>query len=101
MSLDFMFWHSANLPRDKLAVFKEKQGGDVLDRILGSSARVLIHIEFGYFEPVAIIRCQLLQNRGYGAAWPTPRRPAIHQNRAGERKDLALKRPVRHIHWAP
>ena len=55
MAFDFLFWQGADLPIDVLAVFKEKQGGDALDRIFGGRSRIFIYIEFGHLESVAIV----------------------------------------------
>ena len=55
MAFDFLFWQGADLSIDVLAVFKEKQGGDALDRIFGGCSWIFIHIEFGHLEFVTIV----------------------------------------------
>lgn len=101
MAFNFLFWQSTDLSMDVSAVFKEKQGGDALDAILGGRSRIFIHIEFGHLESVAVLLSQSVKDGGYGAARSAPGCPAIHQNRPGKRKDLLLEAPICHFHRLP
>ena len=97
VSFDFFFGKCADQPVDHFTVLEQQHGGNALDRILGSDHGIFIHVEFRNLHAAGVFMGQLVENGGHRPAGCAPRRPAIHEDRAGGGNDFLGKGCVRHI----
>ena len=66
---------------NKLAVFKEDQGGDTFYLVLGSCHLIAAGIELGDYHPSKVLFRHGIYMRSQHSAWAAGRRKEIHHNR--------------------
>jgi hypothetical protein len=98
VAFDLRFGEGANHPVKELAPFKEKDGRDALDGVLGCGHWILVYVELCHLNPAYILRSEVIEDRGHHVAGTAPRGPAVDRNRVWAGQDRAGECLIRYGH---